>query len=81
MYVCDSVEAAVRSLDQPTEEKIKKIVHSIIEDRLLDGQFDESDLTFKEVKIMESAICETLHGIFHSRIQYPETQTLVKEAK
>lgn len=78
--VCDSVEAAVRSLDHPTEEKIKKIVHSIIEDRLLDGQFNESDLTFKEISIMEYAICETLHGIFHSRIQYPEG-TIVKEAK
>ncbi|MCA0970042.1 HDIG domain-containing protein [Halobacillus litoralis] len=79
--VCDSVEAAVRSLGEPTEEKIKKIVHSIIEDRLLDGQFDESDLTFKEVNQMEHAICETLQGIFHSRIQYPEAKTVVKEAK
>ncbi|RWZ60040.1 HDIG domain-containing protein [Halobacillus fulvus] len=76
--VCDSVEAAVRSIDRPTEEKIKKIVHSIIEDRLLDGQFDDCDLTFKEINKMEYAICETLNGIFHSRIQYPD---LIKEAK
>ncbi|TGB04267.1 HD family phosphohydrolase [Halobacillus salinus] len=79
--VCDSVEAAVRSLDDPTEEKIKKIVHSIIKDRLMDGQFDESDLTFKEINEMEHSICETLHGIYHSRIQYPENDTIVKEAK
>ncbi|WP_255574540.1 HD family phosphohydrolase [Halobacillus sp. Nhm2S1] len=79
--ICDSVEAAVRSLDHPTEEKIKEIVKSIIEDRMLDGQLDDSNLTFNELKTMETAICETLHGIFHTRIQYPETKPLVKEAK
>ncbi|GEN52032.1 hypothetical protein HFA01_02940 [Halobacillus faecis] len=79
--ICDSVEAAVRSLDHPTEEKIKKIVKSILEDRMLDGQLDDSNLTFNELKTMETAICETLHGIFHTRIQYPETKPLVKEAK
>lgn len=79
--ICDSVEAAVRSLNHPTEEKIKKIVKSIIEDRMLDGQLDDSNLTFNEIKILEHAICETLHGIFHSRIEYPTTKPLVKEAK
>ncbi|MYL47920.1 HDIG domain-containing protein [Halobacillus litoralis] len=79
--ICDSVEAAVRSLSHPTEEKIKIIVKSIVEDRMLDGQLDDSNLTFNELKTMEKAICETLHGIFHSRIEYPETKPLVKEAK
>ncbi|SDP55804.1 HD family phosphohydrolase [Halobacillus aidingensis] len=79
--ICDSVEAAVRSLNHPTEEKIKKIVKSIVEDRMLDGQLDDSNLTFNELKTMETAICETLQGIFHSRIEYPETKPLVKEAK
>ncbi|WP_394217852.1 HD family phosphohydrolase [Halobacillus trueperi] len=79
--ICDSVEAAVRSLSHPTEEKIKNIVKSIVEDRMLDGQLDDSNLTFNELKTMEKAICETLHGIFHSRIEYPDTKPLVKEAK
>ncbi|UOQ46350.1 HD family phosphohydrolase [Halobacillus salinarum] len=79
--ICDSVEAAVRSLNHPTEEKIRSIVHSIIENRLLDEQFDNCRLTFKELKIIENSICETLQGIFHSRIQYPNTDRLVKEAK
>lgn len=79
--ICDSVEAAVRSLNHPTEEKLKKIVASILEDRMLDGQLDDSNLTFNELKRMETAICETLQGIFHSRIEYPVTKPLVKEAK
>ncbi|MFD2046100.1 HD family phosphohydrolase [Ornithinibacillus salinisoli] len=74
--ICDSVEAAVRSLKEPTEEKIDEIVASIVNDRLMDGQLDECPLTLKEVKIIHRTICETLKGIFHSRIQYP-----MKEAK
>ncbi|MFC7060671.1 HD family phosphohydrolase [Halobacillus seohaensis] len=81
--ICDSIEAAVRSLDHPTHEKIKGIVHSIIEDRMLDGQLDDCSLTFNELNKLEHAICETLQGIFHSRIQYPNQNqnNSVKEAK
>ncbi|WP_254434142.1 HDIG domain-containing metalloprotein [Halobacillus sp. Marseille-Q1614] len=78
--VCDSVEAAVRSLSEPTQDKIRGIVHLIIESRMLDGQFDDCRITFNELKKVENAICETLQGIFHSRIQYPDQKTTVKEA-
>ncbi|WP_053075138.1 HD family phosphohydrolase [Ornithinibacillus californiensis] len=74
--ICDSVEAAVRSLKEPTEEKIDEIVSNIVNDRLMDGQLDDCPLTIKEVKIIHQTICEALKGIFHSRIQYPN-----KEAK
>ncbi|RDW21800.1 hypothetical protein CWR45_02520 [Oceanobacillus chungangensis] len=74
--ICDSVEAAVRSLNEPTEDKIEEIVAAIINDRMTDGQLDESPLTLKELKIINRTICGTLKGIFHSRIQYP-----LKEAK
>ncbi len=74
--ICDSVEAAVRSLKEPTEQEIINIVSSIVKDRLLDGQFDECPLTVQDLKVIHKTVCETLKGIFHSRIQYPE-----KEAK
>ncbi|WP_430785192.1 HD family phosphohydrolase [Virgibacillus flavescens] len=74
--ICDSVEAAVRSLKEPTEEKIEEIVASIIDDRLMDGQLDDSPLTLKELKEINKTVCRSLKGIFHSRIQYP-----TKEAK
>lgn len=70
--IADSVEAAVRSLKEPTPEKIAKLVKSIITSKLNDGQFDECDLSMKELKTIENAICETLNGIFHSRIEYPD---------
>jgi putative nucleotidyltransferase with HDIG domain len=70
--IADSVEAAVRSLKEPTPEKIEKLVKSIIASKLNDGQFDECDLSMKELKTVENVICETLNGIFHSRIEYPD---------
>ncbi|MGM8213524.1 HD family phosphohydrolase [Virgibacillus sp. W0430] len=74
--ICDSAEAAVRSLKEPTEGKIEEIVSGIVNDRLMDGQFDETNLTLQELKIVHDTICKTLKGIFHTRIQYP-----MKEAK
>ncbi|MCP8967167.1 HD family phosphohydrolase [Ectobacillus ponti] len=74
--IADSVEAAVRSMDAPTPEQIEQLVEGIIADRLQDGQFNECELTFKELQIVRKALCEALNGIFHSRITYP---TLSKE--
>lgn len=70
--IADCVEAAVRSMQKPTEEKIESLVRKIISDRLEDGQFDECDLTLKELNNVSKSICETLQGTFHSRIEYPE---------
>ncbi len=70
--VADSVEAAVRSMKDPTPEKIKNLVHAIAQDKLQDGQFDECDLTIQELHTIEQVFCETLNGTFHSRIEYPE---------
>lgn len=72
--ICDSVEAAVRSLKEPTEEKIDEIVSNIINDRLMDGQFNESPITLKELETVHKTICTSLKGIFHSRIQYPKEE-------
>ncbi|MCP3741350.1 HD family phosphohydrolase [Rossellomorea sp. BNER] len=72
--VADSVEAAVRSMKSPTAEEIKKLVDNIVKDRLQDGQFDECDLTLKELQVVKKTLCETLNGIFHSRIEYPENE-------
>jgi cyclic-di-AMP phosphodiesterase PgpH len=70
--IADSVEAAVRSMSQPTAEQIESIIRNIISDRLQDGQLNECDLTLKELDTVAHSLCETLKGIFHSRIEYPE---------
>lgn len=79
--VADSVEAAVRSMNQPTPEQIEELVRKIISDRLQDNQFNECDLTLKELEKVTNSLCESLKGIFHSRIEYPEmTEQKVKHA-
>src|SRR3954447_1143696 len=70
--IADSVEAAVRSMSQPTPEQIEALVRKIISDRLQDNQFNECDLTLKELDKVADTLCESLKGIFHSRIEYPE---------
>jgi cyclic-di-AMP phosphodiesterase PgpH len=70
--IADSVEAAVRSLRKPTPEAIESLVKKIVADRLQDGQLNECDLTLKELDTVVYSFCETLKGIFHSRIEYPE---------
>lgn len=79
--IADSVEAAVRSMSSPNPEQIEGLVRNIIADRLQDGQLNECDLTLKELEIVANTLCETLKGIFHSRIEYPEmTKQKVKQA-
>lgn len=70
--IADSVEAAVRSMKQPNAEKIQKLVHSIIQGRVQEHQFDECDVSLRELKKIEKVLCETLNGTFHSRIEYPK---------
>ncbi|WP_058301881.1 HD family phosphohydrolase [Gorillibacterium timonense] len=69
--IADCVEAAVRSLKAPTIEQIDNMVRKIVKDRMDDGQFDECDLTIKELDTVSKALKEALLGIFHSRIEYP----------
>ncbi|PWV95412.1 hypothetical protein DFQ01_12714 [Paenibacillus cellulosilyticus] len=70
--IADCVEAAVRSLRKPTMEHIETMIHKIIKDRLDDNQFNECDLTMKELDKIAQTLKEAVIGIFHSRIEYPE---------
>lgn len=77
VMLADSIEAAVRSLQDPTPEKIKAMVRRIIKDKLDDGQLETSDLTFKDLDTIARSFEKVLEGIYHKRIEYPEI--IVKE--
>ncbi|MCD9022981.1 HD family phosphohydrolase [Cohnella silvisoli] len=81
--IADCVEAAVRSLNHPTVEQIEEIIGKIIKDRLDDNQFNECDLTLRELDKIAETLKETVIGMFHSRIEYPDDKELkkMKEAK
>lgn len=70
--IADSVEAAVRSLRKPTVGQVESMIEKIIKGRLDDHQFNDCDLTMKELDIIAKTLKETVMGIFHSRIEYPE---------
>lgn len=78
VMLADAVEAAVRSLSDPSLQKIEDTVRGIISDRLNDGQLDESPLTLRDIEVITQSFIKVLNGIFHPRIEYPEFQ---KEAK
>lgn len=72
VMLADSVEAGVRSLQDPTPEKIKNMVRRIIQDKLNDGQLESCDLTFKDLDVIANSFCTSLEGLYHKRIEYPE---------
>ncbi|MDR7490219.1 MAG: HDIG domain-containing protein [Armatimonadota bacterium] len=74
VMLADGAEAAVRSLQRPTPDRIYEVVRSIIRDRLEDGQLDECDLTFRDLERIAQAFTRILTGIFHPRIEYPELE-------
>jgi hypothetical protein len=71
MMIADSCEAAARSLEHPTEENIRFIVNKIIDAILGDDQFDECDLTLRELTLIRESMIKSLVAIHHSRCAYP----------
>lgn len=72
VMLADSVEAAIRSLQEPTEAKIRDMVKRIVKDKLNDGQLESCDLTFKDLDTITQSFCTILEGVYHKRIEYPE---------
>ncbi|MBI5763000.1 MAG: HDIG domain-containing protein [Planctomycetes bacterium] len=71
LMICDGVEGAVRALAEPTPSRIESVVHDLISKRLMDGQFDDCDITLKELARVEQSLIRSLCSIHHGRIAYP----------
>ncbi|HEU4400537.1 MAG TPA: HDIG domain-containing protein [Candidatus Polarisedimenticolia bacterium] len=67
----DSIEAAARTLEDPSPARFKGLIRRIISDVVLDDQFDECDLTFSDLDKISGAFLKTLGSIYHHRIDYP----------
>jgi cyclic-di-AMP phosphodiesterase PgpH len=72
VMLADSVEAATRSIEEPTPAKLETQISEIIRARFLDGELDECDLTLKDLIMIKQSFLKTLVGIHHHRIRYPE---------
>ncbi len=72
VMLADAVEAATRSIDDPTPAKLETQISEIIRARFLDGELDECDLTLKDLINIKQSFLKTIVGIHHHRIKYPE---------
>ena len=90
VMLADAVESATRTLTDPTPARIDALVRTLANKRLMDGQFDECDLTFRELSTICESISKTVASIYHGRIQYggdsdepaqPKTKKKTSEGK
>lgn len=72
LMMCDSVEAASKSLKEPTSVLIDNFVEKIIDKQMDEGQFLNSNITFKEIQMVKKILKRKLKNIYHLRIEYPE---------
>ncbi|KRQ86650.1 7TM-HD extracellular [Caloramator mitchellensis] len=72
VMLADCVEAALRSLGNITVADIENMVNKLTKEKMDEGQFDECNLTLREILIIKKSFINVLQGIFHSRIEYPE---------
>jgi len=70
VMLADSVEAAVRALSSPTPQLIEATIRNVIQEKLLDGQLNSSDLTFRELEVISESFIKVLTGVFHKRVSY-----------
>ena len=81
IMLADKVEAATRTIKEPTEEKFRAMISRIINSVIADGQFDRCPLTFRELHVIGESFVSILMGIHHQRIEYPQTAELSRSSK
>ncbi len=72
LMLADSVEAACRSLEEPPFSRISALVTKIINNKFIDNQLNRCEITLSNLEQIQKSFINTLSGIYHSRIEYPE---------
>jgi putative nucleotidyltransferase with HDIG domain len=81
LMLADGVEASVRSLSSRDEPAIRSMVARIIQERMEDGQFDECDLTLRDISRAQEAFVSQLLGMYHQRVAYPQSKVVELESR
>jgi cyclic-di-AMP phosphodiesterase PgpH len=79
--LADSVESATRALQDPTGERIRSLIDSIVDGKIADGQLDEAPLNLKEIARIKEQFAKVLGGVYHHRIDYPHTRHLTESPR
>jgi cyclic-di-AMP phosphodiesterase PgpH len=72
VLLADSVEGATRSLEEHNPKRIEDVVHKVINNKFIDGQLDECNLTLREIDTIASTFVRVLSAMYHGRVKYPE---------
>ena len=76
VMLADSCESATRAMVDPTPERVRDLIHSIVDSKIADGQLDEAPLTLAEIAQVKEQFVKILSGVIHRRIEYPATKHL-----
>lgn len=76
VMLADSCESATRAMKNPTPERVRDLIHTVIQGKIDMGQLEEAPLTLREITIVEEQFTKILSGVLHRRIDYPATKHL-----
>ena len=79
IMLADSIEAAIRSLDEKTPMNMESMIRKIISGKIEDNQLSEANLTFQEIEVIIKTFVKTLVSIHHVRIKYPGQEKLINK--
>ena len=72
LMMCDAAEAASKSLKEPTAQAIDNLIEKIISKQMEEGQFNNADITFRDIESVKKVLKKKVKNIYHVRIEYPE---------
>ncbi len=72
VMIADIVESTSKSIDDLTEEKIRKLIEDVIMGLINDGQLDESPLSMRELETIKNSLLPIIMGVYRKRLEYPE---------
>jgi putative nucleotidyltransferase with HDIG domain len=81
VMLCDTIEAAIRTLKSPTKDDIRNFVLKLIQGKIDDGQLENSSLSVRDLHLIADTCANVLYGVFHERIEYPDQQRRKKSAR
>ena len=81
LMMADSIEAASRTLSDPSSAQLQGLINRLIEEVLADSQLDQCDITIREIRLVKESFLKVLSGIHHRRIDYPGYDITLQESK
>jgi putative nucleotidyltransferase with HDIG domain len=74
VMIADTIEAATRTIKNPSPNRIRKLVEDLVEEKFLSGELDDSELTMRDLNSIIDGFMSVLLGIYHDRVEYPDAK-------